>query len=722
MFNTLGILIYFILISFTAGYLIVSLYKYVGNKLSERFKFLNKLTSIESEEEFFLYPFLGMAALITILQNTNPFISSKLISIILTYIMVISLLILIMVIKKNPISNEKLIVISICMLPVFFILYPSFNIGLPTMYGGGDIAYYSSIQEWLKNNSYFTSPTYSMIQPFYMSAALHFSRFSRVGTDFFGIMPNSVFQVNPFNTFFISAAFYYLLIIFACYFLCFYVFKLPRKLAYFYCGLMALSFTIFSTLSHHMVPQTAGIAFIIMSIGLAYKVLFEMNRRYIFYFSIIFSGMLSVYSEFTAYVIIPVCLLVLYKVLSDFKNVKRIIAYGLIMSVGTILFNPISSYITFKYNLLIANIVTTTNDTEQFMTIIQRILMMFGFHEGSYAQPTALQYFIASILVVLLIIGAITLRKDILIFLAPFIFFYLFVFINVLHNADNHFLKNLYYSYWIFAFLLAFGIYQLFVKFKYRPLLIIGCIILCMIVGINIKNIILHERAYINSSSYLTEEFYDLKDISRTISKNDIIQVDGFDINQQHIIAYYLKDNKVIFNNPSDFFLQVKDNSIEGIKDQPVSYVIKRRNDIIKEKNEVIYSNGAINIFKINGQTNYDIKLSEGWPHYDIIWDNLPARWISKEASIEVSCRNESIGRLRFKAYLPPNKTSATLQIIVNGQTIDELNINSNERHYESKPINFTQKNQVKFVLKDLPAQSTSEMVLGLAFQEIEIY
>jgi hypothetical protein len=715
MLYVLLILLFFLAVSFI-----------MGSSL-KRIRFFNKYID-DSLNNIILMPFIGVALIISFLQTTGLFVGTNSSSIFLLLACLI-LLVSSFYLKENVLVESLAIqktAIFFCFIGSMIILFPILREGFPTSYSilNHDLIFYLSIPEWLLNNSYFDPANIDFkYNPYYYIADLHFSRFSRVGLDYFNAFGLSVLNLEPIQTFNIIGSFTTVLYILSVYYVGKYCFGFKNKLTIIFTGLLSINSFILYLISLQYVPQIAGNAFYFLAVGLIYKTISERNYKSILITAISISGLVSIYSEYLLYLLLPFSLYVFIEMVTK-RNYLELIKISLSIWILSIILNPVAFYLAFKYNVFAFTSTKNASGIVEYLPFYNQILMVFGVKPLNYDIPQLVFIVISLLLLAIMIYGLVVLPKDIRNLMYSFVLFILaiLIYLAFFNKFSYGYFKSLIFGQSIFILIFSIGVHNI-IKNRLKILGILTLLILCLS---NVYQMYKLENNIINMDectispcygTFVDESYYELNNIKDIIPKEELLLLYGFDVHEQHVLSYFFKDRKIAFDNPSHYFGFLKEEKFEEER-----YLLIKRHlgsDIIP-LGELIWSNEKYKLYK---KGNFDIKLESGW-HGIEVWDKTPTRWMDRTSSLIIPKNNNNQKiKLSFNVSLPPGVDKRTLLVLSNEEIIDEIEINLGGT-YITNNINLLDniENEIFFEVKEGTVNIGEDpRNLGIAIQNIFI-
>ncbi|TVY09780.1 hypothetical protein [Paenibacillus cremeus] len=674
------------------------------------------------KSEILLFPFLGISIIISFLQNTGLFFGSKVSSIILLLLFIILILFYFkkddLVIIKSFFSNY-LILVLFCIVSAFITLYPSIYAGFPTSFASinNDLIFYLSIPEWLKNKSYFDSMNIDNYHPFFSIAELHFSRFSRVGADYFNTLFMNWLNIDSIFTFNVISSFFCILIIVSIFYTSKFLFKLNNFITYSFTALATFNTVLFWMLTTQYMPQLGGNAFFILSLGLIYKTLNEKKVKLIIPTSISCSALVSIYSEYLIYFVIPVVFFLIIKIISEYKKAKEYLKISIYIFLGTIIVNPISFYLAIKYNLFVFKSTQNAVGIVNYIPFFNQPLIIMGIKFLNDYQESHILFKIISIIIVcVMIFGIFKLEKRLNKLVLPLLafIFLMLIYLKFINKFPYGYYKTLMFGQLFFIMTFCNGLYYIF-KITKRKILYIS-IFVCVLCSINIYKIIGLEEQIIKEGTLITKDYLQIEEIKNLIPKNEIISVSNFNIDDQHVISYFLRDRNLIFNNASYYFPSY--NKPEKKVNFILSDSSNKASDILKLYGEIIWNNNKFVLYKnISGLINIDLQSWNGPEN----WNGVPTRWTKANSKLIVES-NITDGKLVFDAYLPPGIEKRTMGIYCNNEFVEDIEISNNQHNYitSNLRLDIEKKNEIEIFVKEGTVNVGKDTRdLGIALQNI---
>ena len=216
-----------------------------------------------------------------------------------------------------------------------------------------DFAYYIASIDWLKTHSIYEPVGYSLSKPFY-SLAEYMIDYTRIGLDVAGAIFANIYLLESYQVFplmvVLASVFVYLSI---------YNILLNQGINKNCCIFVALCASvngnIISLLSKQYPSQVIGVALLVMSFYYLAVVFKKGDKDSILLTSILVSGLLATYCEFTLYVVLFALINIM--VLIWRKNIK--LTQLLQLAVLSVLFNVIGFFRAIDFNYKIFNRVAT---------------------------------------------------------------------------------------------------------------------------------------------------------------------------------------------------------------------------------------------------------------------------------------------------------------------------------------------------------------------------
>jgi len=674
---------------------------------------LNSRLVVSDASAYLLLPFLGASLLISMLQYFGVFFGTK-------YIVPLIFVIFILLIgegfrrmPKTAIPNKVWIMIFACF-TILFLIYcmPSIVAGFPTSFASinNDLVFYLSIPEWLSTKSYFAKPISDGFHPFFSIAEIHFSRNSRVGSDYLNTIGMNIFNIGAIHTFNVMSCFYVILLTLSVYYTTRYCFGLKQGIASLAALLISINSFLFWMFTTQYMPQIGGNAFFVLSIGLIYKSLVEKKYSYLLYTCLSVSAVISIYSEYTLYLILPIGLFILLKMINDRENFKLYFKMLIAFICGLILLNPISLYLCIKYNLFAFQTTQNAVGIVNYIPFWNQVLMVFGLKTLEYSYPGLWFSVIAFAFLVVTVFGLLRIKGDLRIYLLIFSSFIiiLLLYLAYVNKFSYGYYKTMMFSQPFVILLFSIGLYKL-VEIKKTKFLFFSFLI--MIVLANTFRIYQLEDIIIHKGELVTKQYEQLDDMKNTVPKKEIIAINGFNINDQHLIAYYLRDRKIIFNNPSSYFAPYHE---EGLIP---NYILSFNNDdVIDDTSTLIWNNDR---FKLN--KNIGLSLGQGW-HGLEQWNGIATRWTTEKFSVKANNMNSGNYLIQFHAILPPNITQRTLEVYQDDKLIDKIVIKSDTTNYNTKSFHLEDNEELNFVVIEGAIKVGEDpRPLGIAVQNLSL-
>lgn len=702
MLTTLALLLFYLGFTFLFGTIL-------------RLRKVSGLTGDFKNESFILLPFMGVSILISVIQSFGLFYGSKFIIPILFVVSIILLIHFLFSLKGINVSLNKEIYGVTFLFLVIFLVYglPSIVSGFPTSFSSinNDLIFYLSIPEWLINMSYFAPSVSDGLHPFYSIAEIHFSRYSRVGADYLNTIGMNLFGIGAVQTFNVISCFFVILLSVAIYYTCRHCFNLTKPVTYTATVLVTLNTFLYWMFTTQYMPQIGGNAFFVLSFGLLYKIFIDENTKMVPYVCLSISALFAIYSEYTAYLIVPFSLFVVLLVLKNrqsFKSYSKLILY---LVAGIVVLNPVSIYLAVRYNLFAFTSTQNATGIVDYIPFWNQVLMIFGVKTLDYGSPSLILSTIAGILLLITFIGLIKVEKPIRTYLAIFVGFImaLLIYLTFINKFSYGYYKTLMFAQPFIILLFSIGLYKLASVFsRFRKVIAIS-VILCLCLA-NAAQIYKLGNVIVKEGELVTNEYLELEAMKKLIPEDEIVLLDGFNMNDQHLLSYFLRDRKILFQEPGSYFAPFH------LADFKPNYVLtNKKNDIIKRNGETLWNNSEFTLYK-----DAKLFLFEGW-HGMEDWNGVPTRWTTSNFSLSLGEHTQGNFVLQFMAHLPPSVQQRTLEIYVDDKKIDELLITQSSVYF-TKPISFTDNRKISFEIKEGYVKVGEDpRELGIAIQDLNL-
>ncbi|WP_127509292.1 hypothetical protein [Paenibacillus humicus] len=710
MLLTLSLLVFYIMVSFGYGSLIDIITSRNG--------------STSKSNWILIYPFFGVVLCISIAQSIGAFTGVQMYSYL---IILIGFLLLFRMLRsklfsvydelrENALTYRTFIGFFFVIFIVYMYLYPSLYAGFPTSFASinNDLIFYLSIPEFLQRYSYFHEAVSDNLHPFYSIAELHFSRNSRVGADYFNTLGMNFFQVNALSTFNVISCFFVLLVPLSAYYTAFYCFELTKRIAVIFTILVSVNSLLYWMFTTQYMPQIAGNAFFILCIGISYQAITKRKPGFTVMAGLVFSGLISVYSEYMLYYLLPMGLFVIIQSII-YKQIWIYIKTVALLLLSTIIINPVSFYIALKYNYFAFTSTQNQTGIVDYIPYINQILMMFGAKTLDYSHPS-IQYTLSAILLIIITIyGLLKLKKNVKLIMVILTIFYmaLFVYLSTLNQFPYGYYKTMMFAFPFVILLFANGISEVLDKKIWRygggaVLIILVCSNL--IQWKNLSSIIVKE------GTVVTKEYRQLGEIASLISDRRPLLVKELDMNQQHIVATLLKDKPIFFEGDPSYFKTSKNENYD------FKYVLSpvQGGDIIADNSsKEVWSN---EIFKLNelNPSSAQIHLEQGWYNLED-WGGIPSRWTEKNFTMSVSTKQPSQKKLSFDLILPPGNPVRTLNIKINDQNL-QIEVPKNGSYTTGFMKLESGLNQISFeIIQDSVRIDGDSREFGIGIQNVQL-
>ncbi|MFC3750513.1 hypothetical protein [Paenibacillus sp. GCM10012306] len=668
-----------------------------------------------------LYPFFGFSFLVAISQLLGIFLGAKFYNpfIILGGIIILFVVLYNSLIKKNEISiqnsTEKLYYASFFGIVFLIYFFPSLFAGFPTSFASinNDLIFYLSIPEWLIEKGYFTNAISDSFHPFFSIAEIHFSRFSRVGADYFNTLGMTFFHTDAMHTFNVISCFFVFLFSLSVYYTCKYSFRLSNSIVLTAVTLSTINTLLFWMFTTQYMPQIGGNAFYVLSAGFIYRVIKEKKINLVVPTSLSIAGLIAVYSEYTLYLLVPAMMFFVFSVFKDYKNTRlytKILFYIMFLAV---IFNPVSTFIALRYNIFAYTSTQNSVGIVEYIPFFNQILMVFGFKSLDYSSTSGFYIIIGSLLLIFVIIGSLIAKKEIKVYLMIYSLFIvaLLLYLHFINKFPYGYYKTLMFAQPFVILLFSIGFNYLAMKLKASKYLQLG--ILALVLLSNCFQISKLENIILYKGLLVTKEYTEVKEINKLIPEDEILSIEDVTKDEEHILSFLLKNTNISFKNSNSYFAP---SSIpEGSKS---SYTLKGSGDILNYDGFLIWHNEKFSLYK-----DFNISMDEGW-HGLEDWNGIPTRWTKSEFSLSAKVLNTNKVSISFNAVLPPNVTERTILLYVNGEFVEEKKVTSNTILTTSNlNIELNKVNNIKFIVKEgavRVGQDTRE--LGIAVQNIKVF
>ncbi|ULO08040.1 hypothetical protein H1230_04040 [Paenibacillus sp. 19GGS1-52] len=667
----------------------------------------------------FLYPFFGFSILSGISQFFGIFIGAKFFN---PFIIIGGIIIMLMRFFKYRFKNElvmgkvaKLNTINIFIFGVIFLIYlfPSIYVGFPTSFASinNDLIFYLSIPEWLIDKGYFSTAISDNLHPFFSIAELHFSRFSRVGADYFNTLAMTFFNTDAVHTFNEISCFFVLLFSLSVFYTCKYSFQLSNWIVLTAVALSTVNTLLFWMFTTQYMPQIGGNAFYVLSAGFIYQIIHEKKIHLVIPTSLCISGLIAIYSEYTLYLLIPTMIFLGISILKDFKNTKIYMKILLYTFLITALLNPTSTFLAIKYNIFAYTTTQNAIGIVEYIPFFNQILMVFGIKTLDYAIPPLLPTFVGLLLLGFVLLGLFKVKRGLREYLCVYFSFIiiLLLYLNFINKFPYGYYKTLMFAQPFVIVLFSIGVNSFKLKYNYFRYFTYGALVIILLS--NLLQIGKLENIILNKGLLVTKEYTEMREINKLIPENEVLSIEDVTKDEQHILAFFLKETKISYKNPNSYFTPYTVPELQSI------YTLKGSQDILNYNNALIWHNEKFRLYK-----NFNISMIEGW-HGLEDWNGVPTRWTKSEFILSAKSLNTSEFFISFNPIFPPNVTERTIQIYINDKLIEEKKIKNNKVFTTSKlKIELNIINNIKFVVKEgtvRVGQDTRE--LGIALQNVEI-
>ncbi|MGG1877268.1 hypothetical protein ABDI30_06695 [Paenibacillus cisolokensis] len=629
------------------------------------------------QANFILLPFLGLSILLSISQTLGIFIGTRYFS---SVLVLISIPLLAVSIKNYKGINElnyisakngyKYTAIIMFILVVFFIYsMPSIYAGFPTSFANinNDLIFYLSIPEWLSNQGYFAPNISDALHPFYSIAEIHFSRFSRVGADYFNTLGMNFFSVDSVHTFNVLSCFFVFLFALSVYYTTKYSFRQSNSITYTAVILGTVNSFLFWMFTTQYMPQIAGNAFFILSIGLIYRTLNDNNSKLILPTSLSVSALVSLYSEYTIYLALSLLIYLAINIIQKNKKTKRYFLNIVYIGMTSIILNPVSAYLTIRYNLFAYTTTQNATGIVEEIPVINQIFMLFGIKTLDYSTPSLLNIIISIVLFSIVIFGIVKIEKRLLAYIGAFfiVIVSMLFYLKFINKFPYGYYKTLMLIQPFVVLCFSVGLWSFNRKKISRILIKVS---LLLIIFINLIQISKLEKGILNNGLVVDDNYVELEEIEKLVPKNEILFIEGFTMSEQHILSYYLKDTNIIYTTPNSYFRPVDFSNMEQ------RYLLTSSKDITENGKSIIWNNDKFEL-----HLERTLTLGDGWNNLEN-WEGTPSRWTTGEFHIKVKSDVSGNKKISFQASLPPGVHERTLEFYLNGELIDSQVVNENRQ------------------------------------------
>ncbi|ANE47053.1 hypothetical protein SY83_13135 [Paenibacillus swuensis] len=687
--------------------------------LVTRIKFVDKYID-NQQGSVILLPFLGMSILISILQTAGIFVGTKYITpLIVTGGLILAINMTNKVRIKSYLNNNvNYYVVTILTLVVLIYSMPSIIAGFPTSFSSinNDLIFYLSIPEWLQDHTYFAKPISDQLHPFYSIAELHFSRFSRVGADYINTLGMDFFNIGAIHTFNIMSCLYVIFVALATYYVSKYCFKLSNSITYTWMFLSSINSLVYWMFTTQYMPQLGGNAYYLLSIGLLYRLFHEKNNKLLLQSALSIVGLISIYSEYTAYLALPVFIYIVYLAIIEKHKLLDLLKRLSLLIVCCILLNPVAVYLCVRYNLFAYT--TTQNNTGivEYIPFSNQILMLLGIKTLDYNKPTLLIILISIIIIAVMLFGLIKLKKEVFRYILLYLSFIVLMlfYLTFINHFPYGYYKTLMFAIPIAMLLFSVGTNELLKneRKRYLPLL------LAVLLIFNIPQMYKLQNGILNNGHLITNTYLELNEMEKLIPINETLYIEGYTMNEQHMIAYFLKERSLFFVNSNSYFTPLNKQ-----ENAPVKYTLKQSaTDITPQNGETIWSNQKFNLIR-NSNNDFKLNLGVGW-HQIERWANVPTRWTEEKFTLNLSSRKNISNSIEFNAYLPPEVKERTLDIFVSDKKISEIKITNDKQTYSIPILNSNSSSgfEIQIKVREGAVQVGSDpRMLGIAIQNIKM-
>ncbi|MEX3620173.1 hypothetical protein [Paenibacillus glucanolyticus] len=587
-------------------------------------------------------------------------------------------------------KNYKYTAIMMFILIVFFIYsLPSIYAGFPTSFASinNDLIFYLSIPEWLSKQGYFAPNISDAFHPFYSIAEIHFSRFSRVGADYFNTLGMNFFNVDSVHTFNVISCFFVFLFVLSVYYTTKYSFRLSNAITYTAVVLGTVNSLLFWMFTTQYMPQIAGNAFFILSIGLIYRTLNDSNSKLILPTSLSVSALVSLYSEYTIYLALSLLVFLAINIIRRNKKSKRYFLNIVCIGITSIILNPVSAYLTIRYNIFAYTTTQNASGIVEEIPFFNQIFMMFGIKTLDYSTPSLLYIIISIGLLSIVILGIVKIEKRLLTYIGAF----LFVIVSMLFYLK--FINKFPYGYYKTLMLIqpfvvlcfSVGIWNLNRRKISRLLIKVS---LVLIIFINLTQISKLEKGILSNGLLVNNNYVELEEIEKLVPKNNVLFIEGFTKDEQHILSFYLKNTKIIYTTPNSYFHPVDFSNMEQ------RYLLTSSEDVTVNDKSMIWNNDKFEL-----HLERSLTLGDGWNNLEN-WEGIPSRWTTGDFHIKVKSEVSENKRLSFQASLPPGVHERNLEFYLNGELIDSQVVNENRQiETVSFPVSKNSMNDIQVVV-----------------------
>lgn len=647
---------------------------------------------------FILLPFLGLSILLSITQTLGVLIGTKYFSSTLVLISILTLIVGVRNYKKM--KNEwnllkggeefKYKGIAIYVLLVFLIYsLPSIYAGFPTSFASinNDLIFYLSIPEWLSKRGYFATPISDAFHPFYSIAEIHFSRFSRVGADYINSLGMTFFNIDSVHTFNVMSCFFVFLFALSLYYTTKYSFRLSNAVTYTAVVLGTVNSLLFWMFTTQYMPQIAGNAFFILSVGLIYRTLKDKNSKLILPASLSVSALVSLYSEYTIYLALSLLVFLAINLLRRNKQIKRYFLNIVYIGITSIIINPVSAYLTIRYNIFAYTTTQNASGIVDEIPFFNQILMLFGIKTLDYSTPSLLYAIVSIVFLAVVIFGITKIEKKLLTYIGAFfiVIVSMLFYLKFINKFPYGYYKTLMLIQPIAVLFFSVGIGNLYKK---KILRIVINVIVGFVILLNLTQISKLEKGILTNGIVVNDSYLELENIGELVPKNEILFIEGFTKNEQHILSYYLRDTRIIYTTPDSYFRPV------DFSDMEQKYVLTSSRDIAKNEKSIIWNNDEFQLY-----IDRPLTLGEGWNGLES-WEGVPSRWTTGEFHLKVKSEKSENKRLAFQATLPPGVQERNLEFYLNGKLIDIQKINENKQiETASFPVSKNSMDDIKVVV-----------------------
>lgn len=211
-----------------------------------------------------------------------------------------------------------------------------------------DIIYYLASMEWLKAHSAVQAVSYDTFHPLFWCAEYMLER-TRIGFDSYAAFIMSLFGLEAYEVFSCLGIVSGITMLFHVYYMFSTFCKIPSSFKWLALFIIALAGRFEELLIYQYIPQMYGISFMILFIALSY-IFFESEGLPRGILALVISGIVAVYAEFCAYLVV---LYIGFAIRACGRRNKGVVGRGWIEGILAILINPIGTFRAIKLNLFV---------------------------------------------------------------------------------------------------------------------------------------------------------------------------------------------------------------------------------------------------------------------------------------------------------------------------------------------------------------------------------